>query len=59
MDISIFDEIIRIVGFLTLATGVAWCMIRLIQKLDRYLTKRSLVKDVIRKAKIEYKDKNK
>jgi len=59
MNADIVLETLQIIGMLTVAAGLTYLLVLCVKKLERYLNKRELVKDVIRKARIEFKDKHK
>lgn len=53
------NDILQFIGFLTCVAVFTLGVIVAIQKFQLWLAKRSLVKDVIKQAKIEYKERNK
>lgn len=53
------NDFFQFIGFLTCCASLTWVVVKLVQRLDRWLTKKDLVKDAITKAKIEYKERNK
>lgn len=59
MNADITLEVLQIIGMLTVVAGLTYLVVKLVQKLERFLNKKDLVKDAIRKAKIEFKERNK